>query len=382
MKLASKGCEWRTSMATALQVAIIGRTGRGDYGHDLDTVWKRIPEIDVVAVADDDPQGLAQAAQRLQVQRTYADYRTMLDDVRPDIVAICPRWIDQHHAMVMAAVERGIHVFMEKPFCRTLAEADEIIHQAEMTHALIAVAHQTHYSPKLEVVKQLIAGGAIGRVLELRGRGKEDPRGGCEDLWVLGSHVVDLMHVFGGAAQWCFATITRQGRAIRKGDVYEGNEGLGPLAGDRVDAMYGMADGATAFFGSQRGAAGNPSRFGLQIYGSAGVLEIGTGYLPPVKLLEDSSWSPGRSGKTWVDVSSAGVGQPEPIAHGELIDGNERAVRDLIDAIAEHRQPLMNAREARATIEMIMACFESAVAGAPVPLPLTRRDHPLKRLLP
>jgi predicted dehydrogenase len=304
----------------------------------------------------------------------------MLDEARPHIVAVCPRWIDQHHAMVMAAVERGMHVFMEKPFCRTLAEADEIIHQAEMTHALVAVAHQTHYSPKIPVVQQLIADGALGRVLELRGRGKEDQRGGSEDLWVLGSHILDLIRVFGGDAQWCFASVTSEGRPIRRSDVQEGNEGLGPLAGDRVQAMYGLAGDVTAFFGSHRNAAGNPSRFGLQVLGSAGMLEISTGYLPTVKLLEDPSWSPGRSDKAWVDVSSAGIGQEEPITSGELLDGNERAVRDLLEAIHARRQPLMNAWEARATIEMIMACFESARTGAPATLPLAHRGNPLELL--
>jgi predicted dehydrogenase len=367
-------------MPDRFRVAVIGRTGRGDYGHGIDLVWRRIDQVEVVAVADDDPQGRKEAAQRLQAPRTYADYRQMLDETRPDIVAVCPRWIDQHHAMVLAAVERGMHVFMEKPFCRTLAEADEIIHQADMRHALIAVAHQTHYSPKIPVVKKLIADGALGRVLEFRGRGKEDHRGGGEDLWVLGSHILDLIRVFGGDAQWCFATVTSEGRPIRRSDVREGNEGIGPLAGDAVQAQYGMPGETTAFFGSRRDAAGAPSRFGLQIFGSAGILEIGTGYLPSVKLLEDSSWSPARSGKSWVDVSSAGVGIKEPITSGELLDGNERAVRDLLEAIPERRQPLMNAREARATTEMIVACFESAVTGARTSLPLTRRDSPLGRI--
>jgi predicted dehydrogenase len=367
-------------MPDKFRVGVIGRTGRGDYGHAIDTVWLRIPEVEIVAVADDNPDGLAAAARRLGVERTYADWRKMLDEARPDVVAVCPRWLDQHHAMVMAAVERGIHVYMEKPFCRTLAEADEIIEQADMTHSVIAVAHQTHYSPTIPVVRQLIADGAIGRVLEFRGRGKEDHRGGGEDLWVLGSHIMDLIRVFGGDAQWCFATVTTEGRPIGKSDVYEGNEGIGPLAGDRVEAMYGMPEGATAYFASHRNAAGNPSRFGLAILGSAGVIEITTGYLPTVKLLEDSSWSPGKTGKSWVDVSSAGVGQPEPIRGGEAIDGNEVAVRDLLGAIREHRQPLMNAREARATIEMIAACFESARTRAQATLPLAHRSNPLERL--
>lgn len=365
-------------MAEKFRVAVIGRTGRGNYGHDLDRVWLRIPEVQLVAVADDDPQGLRDAAKRLGVDQAFADYREMLDRTKPDIVAVCPRWVDQHHAMVMAAVERGMHVLMEKPFCRTLAEADQIVHQADMTHALIAVAHQTRYSPKIPVIQQLIADGAIGQVLELRGRGKEDHRGGGEDLWVLGAHILDLVRIFGGDAQWCFASVTRDGHPITRADVEDGNEGIGRLAGDAVQAMYGMSGGATAYFGSRRGLGGTPSRFGLQIFGSAGVIEIGMGYLPPAKLLADPGWSPGRSGKSWRDISSAGVDQPEPVTAGELIDGNERAVHDLIAAIRNHGQPMMNAREARANIEMIVSCFESARTGTKVDLPLGPRDNPLE----
>jgi hypothetical protein len=98
-----------------------------------------------------------------------------------------------------------------------------------------------------------------------------------------------------------------------------------------------------------------------------------------VKLLEDPSWSPGKSGKAWVDVSSAGVGQREPITAGEAIDGNEAAVRDLLAAVRERRQPLMNAHEARATVEMISACYESARTATRAPLPLALRNNPLER---
>ena len=57
------------------RVAVIGRTGRGNYGHGLDLVWKDVPRTQVVAVADDDDQGRAEAARRLNVSSAYADYR-------------------------------------------------------------------------------------------------------------------------------------------------------------------------------------------------------------------------------------------------------------------------------------------------------------------
>lgn len=366
-------------MAEKLRVGIIGRTGRGDYGHGIDTVWLDVPDAVVVAVADDSREGLAKAAQRMKVDRAYADYRQMLDEAKPDIVSICPRWVDQHRDMVVAAADRGVHIFMEKPFCRTLAEADEMVAACEKTHTRLALAHQTRYSPKIEVVRQLINSGKIGRVLEYRGRGKEDQRGGSEDLFVLGSHIVDLMRNFGGDPLWCSASLAEGRRPISRSDIKEGPEGLGLLAGDTVRAMYGMPDGATGYFNSVRNAGGG-ARFGLTICGSAGLIEIQTGYLPTVKLLADPMWNPGRSGAAWQDVSSAGLGEPEPLKDGSAHAGNLAAVNDLLGAIRENRETVCSAYDGRATLEMIMAVFESHRLATPVALPLKNREHPLELL--
>ena len=84
------------------KIGVIGHTGRGNYGHGLDVVWKSFPNCKIVAVADADPDGLQKAKERLNVKQGFADYRQMLDDARPDIVSICPRWIDQHRDMAVA----------------------------------------------------------------------------------------------------------------------------------------------------------------------------------------------------------------------------------------------------------------------------------------
>ena len=123
----------------------------------------------------------AAAAKRTGAERSYADYREMLEKERPQIVSVAPRWLDCHRDMVVACAEYGAHVFLEKPMCRTLAEADEMIDACERAHVKLAIAHQTRYSPKLQVVRDLIFDGQLGQILEMRGRGKEDRRGGGED---------------------------------------------------------------------------------------------------------------------------------------------------------------------------------------------------------
>jgi predicted dehydrogenase len=368
-------------MPTKFRVGIIGHTGRGNYGHGIDTVWAQFKDrCEIVAVSDPDEKGRADAVKRVQAPKAYADYRQLLDEARPQIVAICPRWLDQHRDMVVAAAERGMHIYMEKPFCRTLSEADEMVRACEKNNVKLAIAHQTRYSPKLQAVREIIDSGTLGTLLELRGRGKEDQRGGGEDLWVLGSHVMNLIHFCGGQPTWCFGHAENNGKPVTKTDVKPGNEGIGPLAGDTIVAMYGLESGATAYFGSKRAMASGNGRFGLQIYGSKGILEILTGHLPSVQFLPDPLWSPGRSKANWIAVSSAGIGKPEPLKEGGLDGGNMLAVKDLLSAIDNDRQPECNMYEARMTVEMIAAVFESHRVGGPVTLPLKTRDNPLTLL--
>jgi len=175
------------------RVAVVGRTGKGNYGHGLDVVWKELDNVEVVAVADEDDRGRAGAARRLGARAAYADYRELLDKERPQVVSVADRWLDQHRDVVVACARAGASVLLEKPFARTLAEADEMVRACETHHVKLAVAHQTRYSPRLRVVRDLIGAGRLGDLLELRGRGKEDHRGGGEDLMVLGTHLFDMM---------------------------------------------------------------------------------------------------------------------------------------------------------------------------------------------
>jgi predicted dehydrogenase len=368
-------------MASMYRVGVIGRTGRGDYGHGIDVCWKDVPQTQVVAVADEHEGGRAKAAKATGAKTAYADYREMLEKESLDIVGVGPRWIDQHHEIVTACLVHGCHVYMEKPFVRSLDEADAIVKLCEMKHLKLAIAHTNRYSPVVAAVQKLIAAGELGDILEYRGRGKEDAkRGGAEDLWVLGTHMLDLMRMFAGDATQCFATVTNNGKPIGSGDIVDGSEGIGPLAGDAVDAVYTLPKGAKGYFASHRGAASNPSRFGLQILGTKGIVFIPSGYLVPAFYLKDGSWSPGRSGAKWQTVTSAGIDRPETLQGTGLHFGNIAAVKDLIGAIEKDRQPLSNVYDGRAAVEMIAACFESQRIRKPVAIPLVNRRNPLTML--
>src|SRR5437764_15270752 len=189
------------------RVAVIGRTGRGNYGHGLDVVWREIPNAQIVAVADENEAARVAAQKRLGAKNVYADYRTMLQKERPQIVSVADRHLDLHRDMVIACAQAGASIFLEKPMCRNLTEADEMVQACEKHHVKLAIAHQTRYSPRVDRIKDMLAKGQIGDILEMRGRGKEDSRVGGVDLMVLGTHIMDLMRVFADNPRWAFGRV-------------------------------------------------------------------------------------------------------------------------------------------------------------------------------
>ena len=89
-------------MSKKYRAGVIGRTGRGNYGHGLDRVYLEMEEVEIVAVADDNPDGLIEGGKRLGVSKLYADYREMLKKEKFDIVSVAPRWVAPHRDMVLA----------------------------------------------------------------------------------------------------------------------------------------------------------------------------------------------------------------------------------------------------------------------------------------
>jgi predicted dehydrogenase len=356
-------------MAKQFRTVVIGRTGRGNYGHGLDVAAATHPRFQVVAVADDDAAGLGKAGERLNVKPRYLDWREMLRREKPEAAVIAMRWIDCHEEMALAAIEAGCHLFMEKPIAPTLAACDRIVDLSDRTHRRIVVAHNMRCCPILDHVQQRLAGGVIGDLLELRARGKEDRRAGGEDMMVLGTHLFDMMRRFAGDPAWVFGRVLVNGRDLQRGDVrVDGPEGMGPIAGDDITAVYGFASGLTGYFASRASNDTSGQRWGLDLVGTKGTLRIRAGHVPEIWV---SSSRPDQD-PVWRRLDLPGGIRPTSQA-----EANHLLLDDLAAAIDNNREPEAGARTARWTIEMTHGVYASQRSGGRVRLPLERRSHPL-----
>ncbi|MDA9859055.1 Gfo/Idh/MocA family oxidoreductase [Rubripirellula sp.] len=365
------------------RVAVIGHTGRGNYGHGLDVVWKRIPEAQIVAVADGNAAGLAKELKKLGVDQGYTDFRKMLAEVKPEFVSVAPRHADQHHDMALAAIESGVKgLYVEKPFCRTPAEADSLIAACKEHHAKLAVAHRNRYHPTLAQIDKVIDSGELGKLLQIRGRGKGDRRGGGEDLWVLGSHILNLIHYFAGAPTSCSATMLLNGKPVSARDVQPGAEGLGPLAANELHARYETKKGIVAYYDSIANDDTGGNAYCLQLIGSKGIVTLHIDRDPVAHLTPGNPFHPTSTPRPWIPITTAGVGmpesQPEKVAE---VHNHVLAVRDLIEAVDRDREPLCGVHDGALTVEMICAVFEShRQGGKSVQFPLQERGNALEKL--
>lgn len=91
-------------------------------------------------------------------------FDAMLREMTPDVVLIASP--DSTHAeYIHAALRHGIDVITEKPMTATAREAAEVLRAADASEGRLTVAHNLRYSPRHQLVKQLISEGAIGRVV-------------------------------------------------------------------------------------------------------------------------------------------------------------------------------------------------------------------------
>jgi len=359
--------------AKRYRAAIIGQTAAGDYGHGLDVVFNGRENIEVVAVADPDDTGRAKAKQRARAQRDYRDYREMLAKEKPNLVSVAMRWSDPHYAICKAALETGAHLYVEKPFSTTLAEADELIALAEKNKLTISVAHQMHLAPVVQALKQKLSDGIIGDLLQVRAHGKQDNRAGGEDMVVLGTHLFDLMRLFAGDPLWCTAQILHRGREATANDARAAAEKIGPVLGDEIEAQFAFPKGVHGTFTSRGRNRDTAGHWGIEFIGSKGAIRLLADIVPRVFVRSPISWSDSGAKTEW---SPMPWDKPADFKPG--VDGaNARMLDDLLAAIETGRQPSCSASDATKAIEMVMAVYHAGLTRARVTLPLKQRTHPL-----
>lgn len=147
-----------------LRVGIIGAGMFVVYSHIPN--FRKIEDVEIVAVSRRDPQRLAQVKEISGAQHAYSDWREMLEKEPLDAVVISTPH-DAHTEPALAALAHGLHVLLEKPMTLTSAEATAIVQAAEQADRVLTLGYNSRGLGGWRAIKRAVDGGAIGTVRQL-----------------------------------------------------------------------------------------------------------------------------------------------------------------------------------------------------------------------
>lgn len=141
----------------------VGVLGYGAIGHEHNKAIQAVDGLELAAICDTNPDRIAAARTLSPDVAAHSDGVALLADPDVDLV-IVSTWPSTHAEWALAALRAGKHVVVEKPFCLTTAEADEMVAAASEGERALAVYQNRRWDADYLALKAAVRSGAIGDV--------------------------------------------------------------------------------------------------------------------------------------------------------------------------------------------------------------------------
>lgn len=282
--------------------------------------------------------------------KKYNDYRRLLED--PEIHIVTVATISGIRPKIaLDALDAGKHVILEKPMALSTREAYEIIKKSEEKRLKVAVCHQLRFMPHIMKLKEEIDSGAFGKMVHASAsmcwnrndayyssspwRGTWEYDGGAFMNQAI--HVIDLMLWLMGDPERVYAEI---GTFLKKIEA----EDAGAAVIRFKSGTIGTIEASVCVYPENLEET-------LGIFGEKGTVLIGGKALNKVEV-----WN--IKGKPLYELAEI-----PPNLHTMLYE-------DMADAVLNDRQPLINAREGKRAVELVLSIYKSALTKKPIDMPL------------
>lgn len=181
-----------------------GIIGLGKMGISHCAIVNAHPEVDLVGVCDTSTYVL-EAFKKYSKIKGFTSYKEMVEKEKPDCLFVATP-TKFHYEIVKYALEKGIHVFCEKPFCLSIREGNELVALASQNKLINQVGYHNHFIGTFIELKRLLNKGIIGDIVHFLGeaygpvvtreksgswRSNREEGGGC--LYDYASHVLNLI---------------------------------------------------------------------------------------------------------------------------------------------------------------------------------------------
>ncbi len=246
----------------------VGIIGAGWIATQHVATLRRLGGAEVVAVCDVDE---SRARELAGGAASYTDWRQLIASENPDAIFVCVPPL-AHKEVTVAALEKGIHVYLEKPIARGLADARAIVDAAGRSNAVCAVGYQWRAVEVLDDLREALTGQEIGMQIGISfGPTKSRPwfldrAQGGGNLLERASHAIDLERAIGGEVVAVTAAASKVLLAQSEGD-----------RGDIDDAaalVLNFADGALGAIQIAWLREGLPGTYSVDVLGSDSVLHL------------------------------------------------------------------------------------------------------------
>lgn len=185
-----------------IKIALIGA---GKMGLSHLAILGAHPDVEIVGVADTSKM-VTDVLEKYSGFNCFSDYKKMLDNAKPDAVFVSAP--TKFHADIVGdLLKRGIHVFVEKPFCLNVQQGAELVKLAKEKKLVNQVGYHNKFIGTFEEVKRLVSSGALGEINHFvgeaygpvvikkkQGTWRSDPKEGGGCLLDYASHVIDLIN--------------------------------------------------------------------------------------------------------------------------------------------------------------------------------------------
>lgn len=146
-----------------MKYALIG-CGRISPNH---IVAAKNNELEIVAICDTDPTCMEDKALKFRLgagTRRYRDYRELVKEEKPDLVAICTE-SGKHAEIALFCIENGCNCIIEKPIALSIADADAIIAAAARYQVKVCACHQNRFNKSIQKIREAVEMERFGKLL-------------------------------------------------------------------------------------------------------------------------------------------------------------------------------------------------------------------------
>ncbi|HQO43903.1 MAG TPA: Gfo/Idh/MocA family oxidoreductase [Bacillota bacterium] len=345
-----------------LRFAIIG-CGRISYKHIEALIGNR-EEAELTAVCDIVPEKTdkcireyLQGIPGIQAPTAYTDYKVMLEKEDIDVVAIATE-SGYHPEITIDCMNAGKHIIVEKPMALSTKDAEEMIESAKRNNVKLCVCYQNRFNKPIMQLRQAIGSGRFGRLIngtarilwtrdmnyyiQAPWRGTWELDGGT--LMNQCIHNIDLLQwMMGGEIDTVYA---QTGNYIRDIDA----EDFGALIIRFKNGSIGIVEGSACVYPKNLEET-------LSIFGEKGTVCIGG-----LAVNKIEAWRFGDNKDSEEEILKQQEGDPDTV-YGF---GHIPLYKDMIDAINNNSEPLINGEQGMVGMKIILAAYKSQKTSMPV----------------